>query len=125
MGDTDDKVRACSDPDDDIFLECAQAASAHYLVTGNGKHFPATGAVRGSYRSPVPWTKAFSATEGFELRARRLVGQGDAFGEGRPGLPAQLVHAAYVEQLLRGSVGLCGVEDQLAFETQDGADLLG
>lgn len=36
------KVRACSDPDDDIFLECAQAASAHYIVTGNAKHFPAT-----------------------------------------------------------------------------------
>jgi uncharacterized protein len=37
-----DKVRACSDPDDNIFLECAQAASAHYIVTGNAKHFPAT-----------------------------------------------------------------------------------
>jgi len=35
-----EKVRACSDPDDDIFLECAQAASAHYLVTGNVKDFP-------------------------------------------------------------------------------------
>jgi len=31
---------ACSDPDDNIFLECAQAAEAHYLVTGNVKHFP-------------------------------------------------------------------------------------
>jgi uncharacterized protein len=37
-----DKVRACSDPDDDIFLECAQAASADYIVTGNAKHFPVT-----------------------------------------------------------------------------------
>jgi|SRR5579862_3291834 len=37
-----EKVRACSDPDDDIFLECAQAAAAHYLVTGNTKDFPAT-----------------------------------------------------------------------------------
>jgi predicted nucleic acid-binding protein len=37
-----DKVRACSGPDDDIFLECARAARAHYLVTGNLKHFPAT-----------------------------------------------------------------------------------
>ena len=36
-----EKVRACSDPDDDIFLVCAQAARAHYLVTGNLKHFPA------------------------------------------------------------------------------------
>jgi putative PIN family toxin of toxin-antitoxin system len=35
-------VRACSDPDDDIFLECAQAARATYLVTGNTKDFPAS-----------------------------------------------------------------------------------
>jgi len=34
------RVHACSDPDDDIFLECAQAAAADYLVTGNLKHFP-------------------------------------------------------------------------------------
>ena len=33
-------VRACSDPDDDIFLECAQAARAAYLITGNIKDFP-------------------------------------------------------------------------------------
>jgi uncharacterized protein len=33
-------IRACSDPDDDIFLECASAARADYLVTGNFKHFP-------------------------------------------------------------------------------------
>jgi len=36
-----DAIRACSDPDDDIFLECAHAARASYLVTGNLKHFPA------------------------------------------------------------------------------------
>jgi uncharacterized protein len=35
-------VNICSDPDDDIFLECAQAAHADYLVTGNLKHFPAS-----------------------------------------------------------------------------------
>jgi putative PIN family toxin of toxin-antitoxin system len=35
-----EKVRACSDPDDDIFLECSQAARAHYLVTGNLSDFP-------------------------------------------------------------------------------------
>src|ERR1017187_9184241 len=35
-------IRACSDPDDDIFLECAHAAQANYLVTGNLKHFPAS-----------------------------------------------------------------------------------
>jgi putative PIN family toxin of toxin-antitoxin system len=28
------------DPDDNIFLECAQAAKAHYVVTGNTEHFP-------------------------------------------------------------------------------------
>jgi predicted nucleic acid-binding protein len=33
-------VRVCSDPDDDAFLECAEAAGAAYLVTGNLKHFP-------------------------------------------------------------------------------------
>jgi len=33
-------VRACVDPDDDMFVECAQAASAHYVVTGNIKDFP-------------------------------------------------------------------------------------
>lgn len=37
-----EKVFASSDPDDNIFLECAQAAGAHYLVTGNVRHFPAT-----------------------------------------------------------------------------------
>ncbi|PYT21832.1 MAG: putative toxin-antitoxin system toxin component, PIN family [Acidobacteria bacterium] len=35
-------IRACADPDDDMFLECAQAARADYLVTGNLKHFPAS-----------------------------------------------------------------------------------
>ena len=29
-----------SDPDDNIFLECAQAAKADYLITGNTDHFP-------------------------------------------------------------------------------------
>ncbi len=33
-------VRACSDPDDDAFLECAQSSSALYLVTGNVRDFP-------------------------------------------------------------------------------------
>lgn len=35
-----DPVRACSDPDDDHFLECCQASDAAYLVTGNVKDFP-------------------------------------------------------------------------------------
>lgn len=29
-----------SDPDDNVFLECADAARADYLVTGNVRHFP-------------------------------------------------------------------------------------
>ena len=29
-----------SDPDDNMFLECAQAAKADYLITGNTDHFP-------------------------------------------------------------------------------------
>jgi putative PIN family toxin of toxin-antitoxin system len=29
-----------SDPNDNIFVECADAARADYLVTGNPKHFP-------------------------------------------------------------------------------------
>lgn len=33
-------AHACSDPDDNIFLECAQEAHADYVVTGNLKHFP-------------------------------------------------------------------------------------
>jgi hypothetical protein len=35
-------IRACSDPDDDIFIECAAAAQADYLVTGNLRHFPSS-----------------------------------------------------------------------------------
>ena len=30
-----------TDPDDNIFIECADAARADYLITGNQKHFPA------------------------------------------------------------------------------------
>ena len=37
-----ERVRACSDPDDDIFLECAKAAGAHYIITGNVNHFAGT-----------------------------------------------------------------------------------
>jgi putative PIN family toxin of toxin-antitoxin system len=33
-------VRAASDPDDDMFLECADEARADYLITGNLRHFP-------------------------------------------------------------------------------------
>jgi len=34
------QLEATTDPDDNIFLECADAARADYLVTGNPKHFP-------------------------------------------------------------------------------------
>jgi uncharacterized protein len=33
-------VRRALDEPDNRFLECAKAAKAHYLVTGNKKHFP-------------------------------------------------------------------------------------
>ena len=33
------QLRVTSDPDDNIFLECADAARADYLVTGNLRHF--------------------------------------------------------------------------------------
>ena len=33
-------LEAAADPDDNKFLECADAARADYLVTGNTKHFP-------------------------------------------------------------------------------------
>lgn len=31
---------AARDPDDNMFLECADAARADYLITGNQRHFP-------------------------------------------------------------------------------------
>ncbi len=34
------ELSICSDPDDDRFLECALAAEAAYLITGNTRHFP-------------------------------------------------------------------------------------
>lgn len=34
------RLQITSDPDDNIFLECADAAHADYLVTGNQRHFP-------------------------------------------------------------------------------------
>ena len=33
-------LQITSDPEDNIFLECADAAHADYLVTGNLRHFP-------------------------------------------------------------------------------------
>lgn len=34
------KLAVAHDPDDNIFIECADAARADYLITGNQKHFP-------------------------------------------------------------------------------------
>ncbi len=34
------RLEVTSDPDDNVFVECADAARADYLVTGNQKHFP-------------------------------------------------------------------------------------
>ncbi len=35
------QLGAALDPDDNIFIECAEAAGARFLVTGNKRHFPA------------------------------------------------------------------------------------
>jgi putative PIN family toxin of toxin-antitoxin system len=37
------KLSVSSDPGDNKFLECAEAAGADYLVTGNKRHFPRLG----------------------------------------------------------------------------------
>ena len=34
------RLAIAADPDDNIFLECADSARADYLVTGNQRHFP-------------------------------------------------------------------------------------
>jgi putative PIN family toxin of toxin-antitoxin system len=34
------RLEVASDPDDNMFLECADKAGADYLITGNQKHFP-------------------------------------------------------------------------------------
>ena len=34
------RLQVASDPDDNRFLECADAAHADYLITGNQRHFP-------------------------------------------------------------------------------------
>ena len=53
-----------SDPDDKIFVECADAARADYLVTGNQRHFPKF------------WknTKIISSTEFLSVIAPHLIG---------------------------------------------------
>ncbi len=34
------RLQVSLDPDDNIFIECADAARADYLITGNRRHFP-------------------------------------------------------------------------------------
>ena len=53
-----------SDPDDNTFVECADAAHADYLVTGNQRHFPKF------------WknTKIINSTEFLSVIAPHLVG---------------------------------------------------
>jgi putative PIN family toxin of toxin-antitoxin system len=34
------RLMVCADPDDNHVLECAQAARADFLITGNARHFP-------------------------------------------------------------------------------------
>jgi putative PIN family toxin of toxin-antitoxin system len=59
------RLEVTSDPDDNIFLECAEAARADYLITGNLKHFPRF------WRS----TKVVSSREFMEIAAPHLLGQ--------------------------------------------------
>jgi uncharacterized protein len=57
------RIEAASDPDDNIFLECADAARADYLITGNRRHFP------------VFWksTKVIGVRDFIELAAPHLI----------------------------------------------------
>jgi putative PIN family toxin of toxin-antitoxin system len=57
------RIEAASDPDDNMFLECADAARADYLITGNRRHFP------------VFWksTKVIGVREFIELAAPHLI----------------------------------------------------
>ncbi len=58
------RLEVTSDPDDNMFLECADAARADYLITGNHKHFP------------VFWkkTKIITSREFISLMAPHLLG---------------------------------------------------
>ena len=58
------RLEVTSDPDDNMFLECADAARADYLITGNRKHFP------------MFWkkTKIITSGEFISLTAHHLLG---------------------------------------------------
>ncbi len=57
------RLEVASDPHDNIFLECADAAGADYLVTGNQKHFP------GFWKK----TKIVTSSEFINLSAPHLI----------------------------------------------------
>jgi putative PIN family toxin of toxin-antitoxin system len=58
------RLEVAGDPDDNMFLECAEIAGADYLITGNQKHFP------------VFWkkTKIITSREFISLAAPHLIG---------------------------------------------------
>ncbi len=56
------RTQVTPDPDDNIFLECAEEARADYLVTGNKRHFPRF----------WEFTKIVNARELLELSASHL-----------------------------------------------------
>jgi uncharacterized protein len=58
------RLNITSDPGDNIFLECADAARADYLVTGNQRHFP------GFWKN----TKVINSHEFVSLVAPHLIG---------------------------------------------------
>jgi putative PIN family toxin of toxin-antitoxin system len=58
------RLKVAADEGDNIFLECADAARADYLVTGNQRHFPAF------WKS----TKIISSREFVALAAPHLLG---------------------------------------------------
>jgi putative PIN family toxin of toxin-antitoxin system len=70
-------VTTALDEDDNRFLECAQAAKADYLITGNLKHYPAES---GSTRM-VNARGFFDAIGGADLPGE----QADLLKEGEPG----------------------------------------
>jgi len=57
------RLQASVDPDDNKFIECADAARADYLITGNRKHFP-------KYWKA---TKVITAREFIEIAAPHLL----------------------------------------------------
>jgi len=60
------RIQVANDPEDDKFIECADAARADYLVTGNVRHFPKF------------WknTKIFTSREFLSVVAPHLVSKG-------------------------------------------------